>query len=345
MSGAIFEENVSLAPLTTLKVGGPARYFAQPTSVDELKATLAEAHDRGLAIFILGGGSNVVVSDSGFDGLVIRPAFVGVQFEVEDGKMRVSAGAGENWDTFVESCVKMELAGLEALSGIPGLVGGTPIQNVGAYGQEVSETIVSVECLNRGSGAIEIFSNADCRFAYRQSIFNSTHRDRYVILKVNFELTRNGKPKVAYRDLIERFDGRDPSLADVRAAVLEIRSSKSMVIDASDPNSRSAGSFFKNPIVEQEMYDHIAAEFDNVPRFPAGRDHVKIPAAWLIENAGFQKGYRMGGAGISARHPLAIINADGATAAEIIALKDAIQQAVSERFSIDLTPEPTFVGF
>lgn len=342
----IFEENVSLAPLTTLKVGGPARYFAQPASIDELKATLTEARDRGLAIFILGGGSNVVISDAGFDGVVIRPALLGVEFEFfEDGKMQVSAGAGENWDTFVESCVKMELAGLEALSGIPGLVGGTPIQNVGAYGQEVSETIVSVECLDRESGAIETFSNAECQFAYRQSIFNSTHRDRYVILKVNFELKKNGKPKVAYRDLIERFDGRDPSLAEVRAAVLEIRGSKSMVIDAADPNSRSAGSFFKNPIVEQEVYDQIAAKFDNVPKFPAGSDHVKIPAAWLIENAGFYKGYRMGGAGISSRHPLAIINADGATAAEIIALKDAIQQAVSKRFSIDLTPEPTFVGF
>lgn len=341
----IFEENVNLAPLTTLKVGGHARFFAQPRDVEELKATLERAQAQGLAIFILGGGSNVVMSDAGFDGVVIRPVLLGVEFVFEDGTMKVSAGAGENWDTFVESCVTMELAGLEALSGIPGLVGGTPIQNVGAYGQDVSETILSVECLDRESGAIETFSNTDCGFSYRQSTFNSTHRDRYVILKVNFKLKQNGKPKIAYRDLIERFDGREPSLAEVRAAVLEIRRSKSMVIDAADPNSRSAGSFFKNPIVEQEIYDKIAGRFEAVPKFPAPGNCVKIPAAWLIENAGFQKGYRMGGAGISSRHPLAIINSGGATAAEIIALKDAIQQAVTTKFSIDLTPEPIFVGF
>jgi len=341
----IFEENVSLAPLTTLKVGGEARYFAQPKDVAELKATLERARGEGLAVFILGGGSNVVISDAGFDGVVIRPAFLGVGFVSEEGTVRVSAGAGENWDTFVESCVTMELAGLEPLSGIPGLVGGTPIQNVGAYGQDVSETIVSVECFDRKSSTVETLSNADCGFSYRQSIFNSTHRNRYIILKVNFELKQNGKPKIAYRDLIERFDGLDPSLAEVRAAVLEIRRSKSMVIDIADPNSRSAGSFFKNPIVEQRIYDSIAAKFDNVPKFPATGNCVKIPAAWLIENAGFRKGYRMGGAGISSRHPLAIINADGATAAEIIALKESIQQAVSEKFSIDLTPEPIFVGF
>lgn len=345
MPGEIFEENVNLAPLTTLKVGGPARYFARPRDVGELKATLERAGSQGLAVFILGGGSNVVISDAGFDGVVIRPAFLGVKFEFRDGVTRVSAGAGENWDAFVESCVKMELAGLEALSGIPGLVGGTPIQNVGAYGQDVSETILSVECLDRENNSVETLSNTDCKFKYRESIFNTSHRNRYVILKVNFELKQNTKPKIAYRDLIERFDGRDASLAEVRAAVVEIRRSKSMVIDADDPNSRSAGSFFKNPIVEREIYDAIAAKFDKVPMFPAEGDRVKIPAAWLIENAGFQKGYRMGGAGISSRHPLAIINADRATAAEIIALKETIQTAVSEKFSIDLTPEPIFVGF
>lgn len=341
----IFEENVPLAPLTTLKVGGPARYFVQPRDVGELKAALETARDKGLNIFILGGGSNVVISDAGFDGVVIRPAFLGVEFEFRDGVTRVSAGAGENWDTFVESCVKMELAGLEALSGIPGLVGGTPIQNVGAYGQDVSETIISVECLDRENNSVETFSNADCKFKYRESFFNTSHRNRYVILKVNFELKQNTKPKIAYRDLKERFGDREPSLAEVREAVLEIRRSKSMVIDEDDPNSLSAGSFFKNPIVASSVYDAIAARFDSVPMFPAGENCVKIPAAWLIESAGFQKGARMGRAGISSRHPLAIINADGASAAEIIALKNAIQEAVREKFSIDLSPEPVFVGF
>ena len=343
----IFEENVPLAPLTTLKVGGPARYFARPESVEELKAAFERAYREELPVFVLGGGSNVVISDDGFDGVVIQPNLLGIGFDLTSGSkaINVTAGAGENWDQFVEHCVKAGLAGIEALSGIPGRVGGTPIQNVGAYGQEVSETVVSVECFDRETNSVVRLSNADCGFKYRESIFNTTHRDRYVVLEVTFSLELDGRPKIAYRDLVERFEGREPSLAQVRRAVLEIRRSKSMVIDEDDPNSRSAGSFFKNPIVERSVFEAIAARFDSVPMFPAGENCVKIPAAWLIEGAGFQKGARMGRAGISSRHPLAIINADGASAAEIIALKNAIQEAVREKFSIDLSPEPVFVGF
>lgn len=343
----LFEENVPLAPLTTLKVGGPARYFARPKDVEELKAVFERARSEDLEVFVLGGGSNVVVSDAGFDGVVVQPNFLHIAFGFTSGSnvMVVIAGAGESWDKVVEQSVRMNLAGIEALSGIPGRVGGTPIQNVGAYGQEVSETVVWVECFDRETNSVVRLSNADCGFKYRESIFNTTHRDRYVVLEVNFRLEANGRPKIAYRDLKERFGGREPSLAEVREAVLEIRRSKSMVIDEDDPNSRSAGSFFKNPIVASSVYDAIAARFDNVPMFPAGENCVKIPAAWLIESAGFQKGTRMGRAGISSRHPLAIINADGASAAEIIALKNSIQEAVSEKFSIDLSPEPVFVGF
>ena len=341
----IFEENVPLAPLTTLKVGGPARYFARPESVEELKAAFERAYREELPVFVLGGGSNVVISDDGFDGVVIQPNFLGIAVDPASNAVNLTAGAGENWDQFVEHCVKSGLAGIEALSGIPGRVGGTPIQNVGAYGQEVSETVVSVECFDRETNSVVRLSNADCGFKYRESIFNTTHRDRYVVLEVTFSLELDGRPKIAYRDLKERFGDREPSLAEVREAVLEIRRSKSMVIDEDDPNSLSAGSFFKNPIVASSVYDAIAARFDSVPMFPAGENCVKIPAAWLIEGAGFQKGARMGRAGISSRHPLAIINADGASAAEIIALKNAIKEAVREKFSIDLSPEPVFVGF
>ena len=341
----IFEENVPLAPLTTLKVGGPARYFARPESVEELKAAFERAYREELPVFVLGGGSNVVISDDGFDGVVIQPNFLGIAVDPASNAVNLTAGAGENWDQFVEHCVKSGLAGIEALSGIPGRVGGTPIQNVGAYGQEVSETVVSVECFDRETNSVVRLSNADCGFKYRESIFNTTHRDRYVVLEVTFSLELDGRPKIAYRDLKERFGDREPSLAEVREAVLEIRRSKSMVIDEDDPNSRSAGSFFKNPIVERSVFEAIAARFDSVPMFPAGENCVKIPAAWLIESAGFQKGARMGRAGISSRHPLAIINADGASAAEIIALKNAIKEAVRDKFSIDLSPEPVFVGF
>jgi len=341
----IFEENVPLAPLTTLKVGGPARYFTEPRDVDELRAAFERSRADDLKVFVLGGGSNVVVSDEGFDGLVIRPNFLGIAFEPGGDTTNVSAGAGENWDEFVETCVNKGLAGVEALSGIPGLVGGTPIQNVGAYGQDVSGTIVAVDCYDRETGSVETFSNAACGFKYRESIFNTTHRDRYVVLKVTFRLVNDGRPTIAYRDLVQHFAGREPDLTELRAAVLAIRRSKSMVLNANDPNSRSAGSFFKNPIVDRAIYETIAAKFGQVPMFPIDDTFVKIPAAWLIENAGFEKGARLGGAGISSRHPLAIINADGASAGEIIALKDAIQEEVGKKFSIFLTPEPVFVGF
>ncbi|KXK00021.1 MAG: UDP-N-acetylmuramate dehydrogenase [Acidobacteria bacterium OLB17] len=345
MPDLIFEENVPLAPLTTLGVGGPARYFVEPSDVEQLRAALEKAERDGLAVLILGGGSNVVIADSGFDGVVVRPMFLGMEFSQNGDLTNVAVGAGENWDAFVAACVEMNLAGVEAMSGIPGLVGGTPIQNVGAYGQEVSETITAVECLDRESRSAVTFTDEQCGFRYRESIFNTTCRDRYVVLKVHFRLQRNGRPKIAYRDLTELFEGREPSLSETREAVLAIRRSKSMVIDKDDPNSRSAGSFFKNPIVDLEVYETIAAEDPSVPKFAAEPGRVKIPAAWLIEHAGFDKGYRMGSAGISSRHPLAIINADNASAAEIIALKDAIQAAVKARFAIELRPEPVFVGF
>lgn len=339
-----------LAPLTTLQVGGPARFFVETTSERDIKRALEFAASESLPVIVLGGGSNILVSDAGFDGLVIRICLKGiVRMSASDsrGRVLVTAQAGEVWDDLVEYAVEQDLAGLECLSGIPGLVGGTPIQNVGAYGQEVSETLVAVRCRDRESGRIVTLSAEDCAFSYRGSVFNSTLAGRYIVLSVSFALQPGGPPKLVYKDLREHFQERPATLAEARAAVLDIRRAKSMVIDPTDPNSRSAGSFFKNPIVEGPKLSAIAAAAGTpaVPHFDAGGGMVKVPAAWLIENAGFYKGYALGNAGISSKHALALVNRGGASAADIVRLKDEITAAVRAKFAIDLAPEPIFIGF
>jgi len=332
--------------MTTLKIGGPARYFVRAVTETDVFEAFEFVKAKSIDIFVLGGGSNILVSDSGFDGLVLQIALAGRQRQDVDEVAVVTAQAGEDWDGLVQFCVAERLAGLECLSGIPGLVGGTPVQNVGAYGQEVSESILSVRCFDRSSSQIVELENADCGFAYRTSIFNTKDLDRYVVLAVTYRLRQNGEPKIVYKDLVDFFSGRQPTLQETREAVLTIRRAKSMVIDPTDPNSQSAGSFFKNPIVSKEKYEEIAAEINGaVPKFPADAENVKIPAAWLIENSGFHKGYRLGNAGISTRHTLAIINCGGATAAEVLALKDAVQDRVEDKFGIVLRPEPVLIGF
>ncbi|HEY2867451.1 MAG TPA: UDP-N-acetylmuramate dehydrogenase [Pyrinomonadaceae bacterium] len=336
------EENVPLGPLTTLGVGGPARFLLNADSEDAIVQGFEFARSHDLPVFVLGGGSNILASDRGFDGLVIRVELRGISRN-DDGT--ITAAAGEGWDELVADRVDQGFAGVECLSGIPGTVGGTPVQNVGAYGQEVSESIVSVRCFDRRDCQIVDLANNECGFSYRTSIFNTAERDRYVVVTVTFQLVPNGMPKIVYRDLIEHFAGREPTLAETREAVLAIRRSKSMVIDLDDPNHRSAGSFFKNPIVLRDQFEVIASRYGGeVPSFPAGEGAVKIPAAWLIEHAGFHKGYAMGAAGISTNHTLAIINRGDATAANILALATAIQTAVGNEFNIALTPEPVFVG-
>jgi len=349
------QENVPLTPLTTLRIGGPARFFVRAESEEQVVRAFDFARENSLQVFVLGGGSNVLISDNGFDGLVLQIAPKGISREISDDAVFVTAQAGEDWDAFVAKCVEEDLAGIECLSGIPGLVGGTPVQNVGAYGQEVSETIVSVRCYDRNSGKLVEITKAECGFEYRKSIFNSTARERYVVVAVKYRLVKSGEPKIVYKDLREYFERRGhgdaagsvlcATLQETRDAVLEIRRAKSMVIDEGDPNSRSAGSFFKNPIVTLTKYSEISATSEReVPKFMADDVHVKIPAAWLIENAGFHKGFTLGNAGISTRHTLALINRGGATAAEVIALKDLIRQEVAARFGIELVPEPVFVG-
>jgi len=348
----LIREQVPLAPLTTLGVGGPARYFAEARNEAEVVEAVEFARARQLPLFVLGGGSNVVVADAGFPGLVLKIGIADLSsFTTRQDDVIFNAGAGVDWDALVASTVEANSAGLECLSGIPGTVGGTPVQNVGAYGQEVSETIREVRVLDLRSLEIRILSNADCGFAYRSSIFNTDERDRYIILGVSFALRRGVKHSIRYADLQQFFaqHSGEPTLAEVRAAVREIRHRKAMLIVPGDEDARSAGSFFKNPVVPQSFFEELSARMTarglQLPSYPAGDGFRKLPAAWLVERAGFAKGYSKGAAGISRKHALAIVNRGGATAAEIVALKDEIQERVADEFGIKLSPEPVFVGF
>ena len=331
------ERDVSLADLTTLKIGGKARLFARAESESEVVEAFNLSNENGIELFVLGGGSNVLIADEGFDGLVLQIGLRGI----ETKENIVTAQAGEDWDEFVAFCVEKNLAGVECLSGIPGFVGAVPVQNVGAYGQEVSETISKVRVFDRKSKEILELNNSDCKFSYRSSLFNTTEKDRFIVLAVTFNLIENGKPKIVYKDLKDIFEGKRPNLLRTREAVLQIRRAKSMVIDKNDINTNSAGSFFKNPIVERTKLSELP---ENIPTFNFDETNVKIPA-WLIENAGFEKGYTKNRVGLSANHTLAIINHGGATAAEILSLKAEIKSKVKEKFGIELVPEPVFIGF
>lgn len=349
------EEGVALSDYTTLRIGGPARWFARVRSVEELRAAMQWAGDHSADIFILGGGSNLLVADRGFDGLVVQIAIEGIVAQAAaDGQVLVTAGAGEEWDRFVEHCVSRNLAGVECLSGIPGLVGATPIQNVGAYGQDVSETIVAVEVLDRRDQSVRTLSGEDCRFGYRDSFFKTVEPGRYVVLGVTYALKEGGAPSIRYPELqrfVDELGTGKPSLLDVRNAVLAIRKRKGMVLDADDPDTRSAGSFFMNPLLSAEELERFTARVATVcpgqepPRFPAADGKVKTSAAWLIERAGFSRGYRLGRAGISSKHTLAVINTGGASATEVVTLVRRIQQTVRDCFGVELHPEPNFVGF
>jgi UDP-N-acetylmuramate dehydrogenase len=340
--------------LTTFQVGGPARYFVEARTEHEVSAALAHAADRRLPLFVLGGGSNLVVSDAGWPGLVLKVSLAGVEFEGDRQTMLFYAAAGENWDDLVALTVSKNCGGLECLSGVPGTVGGTPVQNVGAYGQEVSETITRVHALEIATGKVLEMSNGDCCFAYRRSIFNTSRRDQYIVLGVAYLLHRNGEPKIEYAELKKHFAGansQNPTLQQVRDAVRSIRQSKAMLIVNGDEDCRSAGSFFKNPVVSQAEANRIQALAEKLvpgkplPRFPAAEGQVKLAAAWLIEQAGFYKGYGLGPVGISRKHALAIVNRGGASAKDILALKDEIQKKAFEMWGVSLQPEPVMVGY
>jgi UDP-N-acetylmuramate dehydrogenase len=344
----ILQEHVPLAPMTTFGVGGPARYFAEAQDEDDVVMALAFAKTRDLPVFILGGGSNLLVSDLGFPGMVLKVGAKGVQLEPAGDNILLTAAAGEDWDRIVASCVETNLGGVECLSGIPGFVGGTPVQNVGAYGQETADTLISVRALDRESEEVVELTREQCGFAYRTSIFNTTHRDRYIVLQVTYSLRKNGIPLVKYPDLQRSLkqSTRPPTLSEVRSAVLEIRASKAMLIVEGDPDCRSAGSFFKNPIITNAEYARLqSVGGGDTPGYPAANGNVKTSAAWLIEHAGFAKGFALGPAAVSRKHTLALVNTGGARAADIVALAREIRRGVYDRFGIRITPEPVFVGF
>ena len=353
----LFRPQVPLAPLTTLGVGGEARFFLDASTEEQIEGALEWAEKHGVSVTILGGGSNMLVCDGGVDGLVIRVRLRGIEEREAPGdpaRVLCQVGAGEEFDRFVVHAIESGYGGLECLSGIPGYIGATPVQNVGAYGQEISDTVVAVRVMDRTTRRTERFDNAACRFAYRSSMFKEQERDRYVILAVDFVLTPGGAPRVRYPEITRELSlrGGDPnSLADVRAVVLAVRRSKSMVIDDADPNHRSAGSFFVNPVVSAELANEIEAraralafEAQPMPRYPVG-ERIKLSAAWLIERAGFTKGTIEGAVGISTRHALAIVNRGGATAADILGFARRVRDAVDEAFGVKLAAEPVLVGF
>ena len=342
-------EHAPLAPLCTLRIGGPARYLVEATD----EATVVEAHAwagaRRLPVRVLGGGSNLVIADEGVDGLVLRIALRGVTARPEGDGVEVTAAAGEPWDGLVRHTVEQGWAGLECLSGIPGLVGATPIQNVGAYGQEVSDTVTAVRALDGETRQVVTLGPGDCGFGYRDSLFKSRAPGRYVVLAVTYRLAPGGPPGVRYADIARALDARGlarPSLPEVRETVLEIRRSKSMVLDPGDPNARSCGSFFLNPIVDADALARIdaCAAGLSMPRWPQPDGRVKLSAAWLIERAGFARGQADGPVGLSTRHTLAIVCHDGARARDVVAFARRVRAGVEQRFGVRLHPEPVFWG-
>jgi UDP-N-acetylmuramate dehydrogenase len=352
----IIRNNIPLAPLTTLNIGGPARYFVEAVSEDEVREAVLYAEERRLELLVIGGGSNLLVADEGWPGMALKIAVRGTIKEVRARHTIFIAGAGEPWDAIVDHAVLENCGGIECLSGIPGTVGGTPVQNVGAYGQEAAETIAYVRVLEIASGAVLELDNSNCAFAYRASIFNTTGRGRYIVLKVAFHLANSGRPRIDYADLKKYFAATAgaPTLRQVREAVMAIRRAKGMLLEdagAGDEDRHNAGSFFKNPVVSAGEADRVQALAERrlpqiaMPRYSAEHGMIKLSAAWLVEQAGFHKGYTLGPVGISRKHALAIVNRGGATAREVLTLKEQIEQRVLDVWGVQLHPEPALVGF
>jgi UDP-N-acetylmuramate dehydrogenase len=340
-------EHVPLRSLSTLGVGGPARWFASAFTSEDVQAIHEWCTEQNLPLFVLGGGSNLVISDEGFHGLVLAMAVPGLTISAESDGTIVNAGAGQSWDAVVQSVVDAGLSGIECLSGIPGTVGGTPIQNVGAYGQEVSSVIQRVVVFDRSRSELTELSAADCGFSYRMSRFKTVDAGRFIVCHVSFRLTPS-IPTLNYPELVAELERRGTTVrqpADVRDAVLAIRRRKGMVLDENDPDTRSVGSFFMNPVVSLEDRERIATlSGDRVPGFAMPDGRVKIPAAWLIERSGIRKGYGEGAIGLSTKHPLAIVNRGGATARDVLRFAVHVKRVVLDWCGVWLRPEPVFVG-
>lgn len=348
-------EYVPLAPLTSFNVGGPARFFVSVKDQTELEEAVRAAEERGVPVFILVGGSNVVVSDEGFSGMVIRMEMKGIEATHKGEHVFVCAGAGGSWDALVAQCIAEGWSGLECLSGIPGSVGAAPVQNIGAYGASVAPFVHEVEVFDRTTKKIIRLSGEECAFSYRDSIFKHSEGSSYIITHVTFRLGRSLRAAVpVYHDLKEFFGAQtEASLVSLRAAIIEIRSRKGMVLLPGYETFKSAGSFFKNPVVSADVFSRVESAVracpDGACTPPWYWTHddgtVKVSAACLLEAAGFPKGYREGRVGISPKHALAIINLGDARATEVIVLAEKIEKKVREQFSVILEREAQCIGF
>jgi UDP-N-acetylmuramate dehydrogenase len=350
VSAERLSRTTSLAPYTTLRLGGPARRLVTAGSAAEIAQSVRDASGAGEPTLVLGGGSNVVIADSGFTGTVILLRSRGIRVVARDSEaVTVRVAAGEPWDDVVAGAIDAGWSGLECLSGIPGAAGATPIQNVGAYGQEVAETITAVRVLDRLTGEETAMSPAECGFGYRTSVFK--HADRWVVLSVDFRLPRSSTAApVRYAELARALGvplGGQAPLAVVREAVLGLRAGKGMVLDPADPDTYSVGSFFTNPVLDAAAMAGLrerAAGLGEPPSWPGGDGLVKVSAAWLIERAGFVKGYGQRGVSISSKHTLALTNRGTGTTEALLALAREIRDGVHARFGVMLHPEPTLVG-
>ncbi|MBM4376965.1 MAG: UDP-N-acetylmuramate dehydrogenase [Deltaproteobacteria bacterium] len=341
---------VSLAPYTTLGVGGPAAHFLEADDEADVREALVLASERELPIMVLGGGSNLLVADRGYHGIVLRLGRASIDADERGEAALVRVSAGTPWDALVAWSVERGYAGLECLSGIPGDVGAAPMQNIGAYGAEVGPSIRSVEVVSRATGEASSIAAEACGFGYRESVFKAELAERYVVVGVTLGLSK-GPPRIAYAELERALAGNpSPSLAEVRAAVLAVRRAKSMVLDATDPDARSAGSFFVNPTLSPDDADRVLERArargvsDPMPRFGHGAA-VKLSAGWLIERAGLAKGTRRGAVGLSTKHCLALVTAPGATAVDVVAFASEVRARVRDAFGVRLSPEPRAYGF
>ena len=338
-----------LSERTTLGVGGPARWFVEARSEADVRDAFAWAENRSVPVLVLGGGSNLVVSDAGFDGLAMRVRVPGVTAEHDGDRVTVTVGSGESWNAFVRHAVENQWAGVECLAGIPGQVGAAPVQNIGAYGQEIADTLVRVRVWDRREKRVISIPDVECRFGYRTSRFNTSDTGRFIILNITLALVENGPALVKYPDLRRHFEkmrGR-PNLREVYDAVRSIRARKGMLLSPEDPESRSAGSFFKNPALDVKQWAKLVEKAGDadVPCFPQKDGTRKVPAAWLIENSGMRRGQSFGNVRLSKKHVLALVNPGTATAADVVDAARTIQGKVKEAWGIRMVPEPVFAGF
>lgn len=330
-------QDISLAPYTTFRIGGPAAHFCVAKSEQDVKEAVEFARTKKMPLFVLGGGSNLVIADRGFSGLVVKMEMKGLEFTGDS----VVAAAGESWDGLVAEAVARGLWGLENLSGIPGTVGASPVQNIGAYGTEVMDVIGSVRAIDGTTGEMREFTNAECRFSYRDSFFKTPAGKQWIILSVSFRLSSKPAPNISYKDLRESFSTNPaPSQADIRAAVLAIRAKKFPDLS----RIGTAGSFWKNPIISRAEFEQLALKYPGIPSFPAENDRIKVPLAWILDKVCALKGYTEGGVALFENQPLVLVARPGATADQIAAFESRIKAIVAEKTGIAIEKEVQFVG-